>query len=161
MKSSFNVLLTILALLDTMFLVMCIWDYSCMKVWGLHLTAYVYLFPYLWYPCKNIILSWTTFLIMAISTERFLAVCRPHVYRSLEASQSPKTRTLSYFVPSLLLSVFLNLPKFLEANLVKVEVHDDNMEVVEIVDYDASELRRDADYIYFYVHWTRYYIYLC
>ena len=76
MRSNFNFLLMTLAVLDTIFLVMCICDYSFMKVWGLHMTAYVYIFPYLWYPGKNILLSWTTFLIMAIATERFLAVCR-------------------------------------------------------------------------------------
>ena len=76
MKSTFNWLLLILAVLDTIFLAMCIWDYSCLKVWGINLTIYVYMFPYLWYPGKNIILSWTTFLITGVATERFLAVCR-------------------------------------------------------------------------------------
>ena len=76
MRSSFNSLLLTLAVLDSLFLVTCIWDHSCMKVWGLHLTAYVYIFPTIWYPGKNILLSWTTFLIMGIATERFLAVCR-------------------------------------------------------------------------------------
>ena len=76
MRSSFNSLLLKLVVLDTLFLVTCIWDHSCMKVWGLHLTAYVYIFPTIWYPGKNILLSWTTFLIMGLATERFLAVCR-------------------------------------------------------------------------------------
>jgi hypothetical protein len=34
------------------------------------------MFPYFWYPLKNIVMSWTTFLVMGIATERFLAVCR-------------------------------------------------------------------------------------
>ena len=76
MRSSFNSLLLTLAVLDTLFLVTCIWDHSCIKVWGLHLTAYVYIFPAIWYPGKNILLSWTTFLVMGLATERFLAVCR-------------------------------------------------------------------------------------
>lgn len=33
------------------------------------------------YPLKNILMSWTTFLTMALATERYLAVCRsPTVY---------------------------------------------------------------------------------
>jgi hypothetical protein len=34
------------------------------------------MFPYFWYPLKNIVMSWTTFLVMGIATERYLAVCR-------------------------------------------------------------------------------------
>ncbi len=40
------------------------------------LQTYVYMFPYFWYPLKNIVMSWTTFLVMGIATERYLAVCR-------------------------------------------------------------------------------------
>ena len=80
---------------------------------------------------------------------------RPLIYRSLEVSQSSKTRLLSYVVPSLLLSLVLNFPKFLEAKLETKEVFDDNMTVVKVVDYDVTELRRDPDYIYYYVHWIR------
>ena len=76
MRSTFNFLLMTLTVLDTMVLLMCIWDYSCIKVGGMHLTAYVYMFPFFWYPCKNILPNCTTFLIMGITTERFLAVCR-------------------------------------------------------------------------------------
>ena len=56
-----------------------------------------------------------------------------------------------YVVPSLAFSIILNVPKFLEAKLITIEVEDDN-----ITDYDVTELRVDPDYIYYYVHWTRY-----
>ena len=62
---------------------------------------------------------------------------------------------MSYVVPSLLLSLVLNFPKFLEAKLETKEVFDDNMTVVKIIDYDVTELRQDPDYIYYYVHWIR------
>ena len=180
MKSSFSFLLMTLAVLDTLFIVMCIWDYSCIKIWGIHLTAYVYLFPFIWYPGKNILLSWTTYLIMAIATERFLAVCRfasksalfsqpqlnfnikfliprPLIYRSLEATKSYSTRILAYLLPSLLASVLLNIPKFMEAKFVTYEEGvEGNKTVVTVVDYEPSELRRDHNYIYYYVHWIRY-----
>ena len=51
-------------------------DHSLVGVWGARPDVYVYILPYAWYPFKNILLSWDTFLIMAISMERFLAVCR-------------------------------------------------------------------------------------
>ena len=53
-----------------------IWDYSLVKVFEVELTMYVYLFPHFWYPCKNILMSWTTYLTMALATERYLAVCK-------------------------------------------------------------------------------------
>ena len=76
MSSSFNRLLVFLAVLDSLFIGTCIWDNSCVRVWGVRLEAYVYMFPYIWYPGKNILLSWSSYLIMGISTERYLAVCR-------------------------------------------------------------------------------------
>ena len=44
---------------------------------------YTYMFPWLWYPLKNIVMTWTIFLTMGLSTERYLAVCRPILYRTL------------------------------------------------------------------------------
>ena len=81
---------------------------------------------------------------------------RPVVYRSLELSQSSTTRALSYVVPSLVFSIILNVPKFLEAKLITTQVEDDNITAEEVTDYDATELRVDPDYIYYYIHWTRY-----
>ena len=76
MRSSFNQLLITLSVLDIMFVTSSIWEYAMVKVWGIHLTIYIYIFPYLWYPMKNITMSWITFLVSAIATERYLAVCR-------------------------------------------------------------------------------------
>jgi hypothetical protein len=39
------------------------------------------------------------------------------VYRDLELSYSSQCRVLSYTLPSLALSLLLNLPKFMEAKL--------------------------------------------
>ena len=80
---------------------------------------------------------------------------RPLTYRSLELTQTSQARVLSYVLPSLFLSLVLNFPKFLEAKLVTVEVEDDNLTMVEVIDYDVTELRLNPDYIYYYIHWTR------
>ena len=74
--TSFDQLLICLAVLDSLYVITCIWDYSCIKVWSIHLTLYVYSFPYFWYPGKNILMSWITFLTMGIAMERYLAICR-------------------------------------------------------------------------------------
>ena len=56
-------------------------------------------------------------------------VPRPVVYRDLELSYSSQCRVLSYTLPSLALSLILNLPKFMEAKLsfkVKIQYYQIN-----------------------------------
>ena len=76
MRSNFNQLLVALAVLDIAYVATGIWDYSCVKVFNMQNTVYAYIFPHFWYPMKNILMSWTTFLTMGLATERYLAVCR-------------------------------------------------------------------------------------
>ena len=81
MRSNFNQLLVALAVLDIAYVATGIWDYSFVKVFNIQNMVYSILFPHFWYPMKNILMSWTTFLTMALATERYLAVCRsPTVY---------------------------------------------------------------------------------
>ena len=54
-----------------------------MKLFPRNPVVYTYMFPWLWYPLKNIVMTWTIFLTMGLSTERYLAVCRPILYRTL------------------------------------------------------------------------------
>ena len=69
---------------------------------------------------------------------------------------SSRVRVLSYFLPSMIGSVLLNIPKFLEATLVPMTVvnHEDNVST-EIIIYNVTSLRLDPDYMYYYIHWTR------
>ena len=76
MRSNFNQLLVALAVLDIAYVGTGIWDYSCVKVFNIQHMLYAYIFPHFWYPMKNILMSWTTFLTMGLATERYLAVCR-------------------------------------------------------------------------------------
>ena len=39
------------------------------------------LFPYVWNPFKNILMTFETFLMMSITTERYLAIKNPLEYR--------------------------------------------------------------------------------
>ena len=67
---------------------------------------------------------------------------------------SSTVRVLTYVVPSLALSILLNIPKFMEAKLVTHTYKDMNM-TVEITAYDVTNLRVNPDYVYYYIHWTR------
>ena len=35
------------------------------------------IFPYVWYPLKNIVSCGCVFTVVAIATERYFAICRP------------------------------------------------------------------------------------
>ena len=77
LKSTFHQSLLTLAMCDIILLFFILGD----MIVDVNNVYYIYMFPYFWNPVKNIIMSWETFLIMSIATERFLAVCLPVIYR--------------------------------------------------------------------------------
>jgi hypothetical protein len=48
---------------------------------------------------------------------RYIAVCRPHRYRDLNASMSSLCKVMIYTVPVTAFSFLLNIPKFLETQV--------------------------------------------
>ena len=66
---------------------------------------------------------------------------------------------MTYILPSVLLAILLNLPKWLEFKLVfsHVNVTDVTSEIVNMtqIDFDMTDLRLDSDYIFYYTHLTR------
>ena len=65
---------------------------------------------------SRIFLCLSIYLIMAVGVERYLAVCRPHHYRELQASN---TRVLYYLLPALLAAILVNVTKFFEVRKIK------------------------------------------
>ena len=63
-------------------------------------------------------------------------------------------RLLSYLLPSLLASILLNLPKFLEARLETVTYVEDNVTQSSVM-INVTRLRVDPHYSYYYIGWTR------
>ena len=55
----------------------------------------------------------------------------------------------------MILSILLNIPKFLEAKHEIVEYQDEDNVTQEMVIYNVTSLRVDPDYMYYYIHWTR------
>jgi hypothetical protein len=106
LKSTFHQSLLTLAMCDIIFLVFILGD----MVVDVNSVYYIYMFPYFWNPGKNIIMSWETFLIMSIATERFLAVCLPVIYRRHRLHHSSFIHLLTYVLPGLLLAMLLNIP---------------------------------------------------
>ena len=50
-------------------------------------------------------------LIISVGIERYLAVCRPHHYRQVQAQSY---RALAYIIPALLGAIVINITKFME-----------------------------------------------
>ena len=55
----------------------------------------------------------------------------------------------------MILSILLNIPKFLEAKHETLVYQDENNITQERVIFNVTSLRVNPDYMYYYIHWTR------
>jgi hypothetical protein len=122
-SSSFNRLLAMLATFDTIFILFTLMDYSLARVffwpWARDSEVWVYLIPKVLYPLNNMTFCCSIYLTVMLAWERYLAVCHPNHYRMVNRAQAGYTRTLLvYVLPVVLFSIVLNIPKFLETELV-------------------------------------------
>ena len=62
---------------------------------------------------------------------------------------------MTYILPSMILSILLNIPKFLEAKHEMMEYLDENNVSQEVLIYNVTSLRVNPDYMFYYIHWTR------
>ena len=152
MKSTFHQSLLMLAICDILFLGLTLHEHFVDVNW----YVYILLNPHIWNPLKNILMSWETFLIMSISTERFLAICKPLCYRSHKLSHSSRVHLLTYILPSIVSATILNIPKFFEITVVYVNRTDEKNNGTTIVaENDVTDLRLDENYIFYYMHVTK------
>jgi len=164
LKDCFHQLLFALACFDTVYIVIGGINYT-FKAFDADSNAYTIAFPYIIYPITNIGLCGTIFMTMAISIERFLGICYPlHL--------PPHNRkSWFYILPVLVLSIVVNVPKFLEAEIewlndgkwnttmIYSNISDDSYHPHQIDEwvpaYRATELRKDSSYIKFYITYFR------
>merc|ERR1712079_298440 len=93
------------------------------------------------------------YIMMAVGVERFLAVCRPHHYREVQA----RSRRLMYYILlALAASVLVNVTKFLEVKTVTVcyDYRECGCELVRSPVHTLSKLRLDKNYIIYFHLWT-------
>jgi len=158
-NSTFNILLIVLILFDNTFIIFAMLDYACVRVfsWPISIDSSVYalLFPKLLYPLNNISICCSIGLTIAISIERYTAVCHPFYYRESLAGRSITSRVLMYVIPVIVISTIINIPKFLETELVYGKEVDTENVTVRYISYDLTELRGDPDYIRYYQNWCR------
>ena len=85
------------------------------------------------------------------------SACRPYFYRSLMATFSPRVRVTIILMSSFFPALLLNIPKYFESELVTFQLLDfEHNTTCEITTYQATQLRVDPGYVFYYVHWTRY-----
>jgi len=122
-RSSFNRLLTLLAVCHIIFILFTLVDYSLARTffwpWFQHSLVWLYLVPKMIFPLNNITYCCSIFLSVMLARERYLAVCYPNHHRMVSSTRCSYARALLvYALPAVLFSTVLNIPKFLETELV-------------------------------------------
>lgn len=90
-------------------------------------------YPFLWHPVKGMIQSGAIFMVVAVSAERYRAVCHP-----LSKRQPP----YKFIILVIIVSITLDIPRFLHFKLV------DNY-----TDYWTTSIMEDPLYIRFSSYW--------
>ena len=138
-KSTFHDSLISLAVIDTVFIILMIMQYSTDL--SRSNDTYCLLNPLFFHPLLTIMLTSETFLIMSIAFERFLAVGKPIQYHQGTLRRSKKVHTLVFIFVPLILAVFFNITKFFELG---------RGECLAI-----SKMRTNAAYSFYYVFLNR------
>ena len=77
-RSPFNTILTTLVTFDSFFLGFSLFDSAYSTLFHLPEPIwYKAIFPYFWHPLKNVVTSGCVFMVVAVATERYFAICRP------------------------------------------------------------------------------------
>ena len=118
MKSIFHQTLVTLAVIENLFLLTILTDHAVEP----DNQVYIILLPYFWNPVKNILLCWEMFLVMSISTERYMAVRNPLAHHMQKMKYSTFAHLAVYIFPFGFIALMINIPKFLETEFVTNEI---------------------------------------
>ena len=134
LSNLFTQILLLLSVSHLLFLLSMLLSYLAKNMMS---TVLVLVFPTVIHPLSSISLTLSIYLTMALSV---------HVYRIIHHPTGHGYPLLIYLVPSLLLSVSFNIPKFFETTL----VYNEEGELF----IDLTELRVSETYIALYIHWA-------
>jgi len=71
MRNSFNMLIVVLTVVDMLFCILLVVDYSLARAFELHTVAYTLLYPYIIYPMTSVMLSASIFMTVVLGLERY------------------------------------------------------------------------------------------
>ena len=147
----FNQLLTVLATWDLVYIVTMMLDAVEKLSPDLEtIPHYTVVFPVFLYPLNNITMTGSIFTTVGVTLERFLATHKPIYYNSVIKDVSGHNKRLvQYSLTILILSVLFNVPKFLEAEVVRSDEDPD------LVWFVATEFRTDPMYNILYHCWAQ------
>ena len=152
LNTNFHQTILALTVVNLLFVVMIVVD-SFHPDLNLENQLYIRLFPYLWHPVKAILLCCETYLVMSITMERYLAVKLPVRLHMVNLHHHSHFRHFATFIlPPIAIAFLVNVPKFFEFRLTKVNMF---FGAKDLVDWVPTDLRLSSDYIFYYNHWTR------
>ena len=118
-KTTFHQSLIALSVCDILFITVVITDMNVDMA-----ENFAFIYPYFWHPMRTILISLEAFLMMSISAERLLAVCKPIHYKISCLSYSSSIHFCVFILPSLFFSFIFNIPKYFETKLIYHSVTD-------------------------------------
>lgn len=134
---NFNRLLVALAVVDTSVIFFFVLDIS---ICGQFLVEEPYwyrlLYPYFIHPIRNMTLSGSIFMVVAISAERYKAICQTFGYRP---------SSTKYILTAFFTTICLEIPRFLEFRLIDTEDHG--------LIYWTTHLMDNENFIQFSSYW--------
>ena len=86
----------------------------------LYHTNLLFIFPFFHYPFYRITLVSSIYLMIAVSIERYFAVCCPHNYHNMTGQRN---RSLYYIVPAIAAALLICIPKFFEVEVTPRQVN--------------------------------------
>ncbi|XP_023326789.1 G-protein coupled receptor daf-37 [Eurytemora carolleeae] len=110
-------------------------------------------FPYFHYPLLRVTLCASIFLLIGTGIERYLAVCRPHHYHSV---QDQSLRSLNYILPSILAAIVINIPRLFDIEVVTncVDHTSCGCDRSEWISVRPTKLRKSWNYTVYFHTWT-------
>ena len=71
MRNAFNSLIVVLSVVDSVFCILLMADYSFARAFELHTVLYTLLYPHFIYPVTNIMLSASIFMTVVLGLEKY------------------------------------------------------------------------------------------
>ena len=148
LRDIFHQLLFAVASFDLMYIIVGGVNYT-FKAFEANSDVYVYLYPHIIHPFTHIAATGVIFMTVAITIERYLGLCHPFL--------PPTSRKAWYYVlPVVIISVAMNIPKFLEIEHNWENYTDpETNTTVELITYRQTRLRHQETYFIGYRMWTR------
>ena len=155
-RQTFYGLMLVLAIVDLLLIVTCFFIFSLPQFSSTYKSSSVWHYTVMWVlPVAQICFTGNTYLTVAVSVERYLAICRPFFHRA-------RSWSTQYFgIPILSFSILYNVPKFFELKWSPNEstAQNETNSSSEISHHVIpTDLRTDPIYFQIYFVWANFII---